>query len=457
MLYTFYGDDFTGSTDVLEALARAGVPAVLFLAPPNHEDLAQFPGVQAIGIAGDSRSRSPEWMNANLPAIFQALKKLDAPIAHYKTCSTFDSAPHIGNIGRAMELGIATFHPRFVPIVVGAPHLGRYVILGKLYAKAGNAIYRIDEHPTMKHHPVTPMLEPDLRKHLAKQTDLPIASLDIRDVSSRALLAALEERPAAVLFDGFDEATLETTGRIVWRESTRSRVMPIEEWKREIFVGTRPRPLTASESAGQPTLFAVGSSGLTASLIQTWRHARLIRPISSTTSAIPVAQLLVVSGSCSPITQSQIEWALANGFHGIPLDPAALLTNPSALTSALDQTLAAIAANKSPILYTALGPLSASTPPHTDALGSTLGLLVEQIIRHSPLRRVVLCGGDTSSHAIQRLPIKALTALSCLAPGAPLCRAHSPDPAFHNAEFVLKGGQIGPLHFFERVRRADPL
>ena len=71
MLYTYYGDDFTGSTDVLEQLGSHTIPAVLFIGPPSAAHLAAFPNAQAIGIAGDSRSRSPEWMSANLPAIFR--------------------------------------------------------------------------------------------------------------------------------------------------------------------------------------------------------------------------------------------------------------------------------------------------------------------------------------------------------------------------------------------------
>jgi len=38
----FYGDDFTGSTDALEALAANGVPSVLFTAPPDEQQLAKF-------------------------------------------------------------------------------------------------------------------------------------------------------------------------------------------------------------------------------------------------------------------------------------------------------------------------------------------------------------------------------------------------------------------------------
>ena len=31
LLISYYGDDFTGSTDVMEALASNGIPTVLFL------------------------------------------------------------------------------------------------------------------------------------------------------------------------------------------------------------------------------------------------------------------------------------------------------------------------------------------------------------------------------------------------------------------------------------------
>src|ERR1017187_8361616 len=136
ILYTYYGDDFTGSTDVLEQLGANGVPAVLFVGVPKPEHRATFSGAQAIGIAGDSRSRSPEWMSANLPAIFRALQRFGAPITHYKVCSTFDSSPTIGSIGRAIEIGREVFAPPFVPIVVGAPHLRRYVAFGHLFAGA---------------------------------------------------------------------------------------------------------------------------------------------------------------------------------------------------------------------------------------------------------------------------------------------------------------------------------
>jgi len=99
LLLTFYGDDFTGSTDVMEALQNAGVNTVLFVGTPTPELLTQFSGFQAAGIAGTSRAMSPQQMQEELPGAFEMLGTLGAPIVHYKICSTFDSSPEIRSIG----------------------------------------------------------------------------------------------------------------------------------------------------------------------------------------------------------------------------------------------------------------------------------------------------------------------------------------------------------------------
>lgn len=431
VLYTFYGDDFTGSTDVLESLALAGVESVLFLRPPTPRHRAAFSHCHAIGIAGDSRSRTPEWMTTHLPRIFTTLKSFQAPITHYKTCSTFDSSPTRGSIGRAIEIGRNLFAPNFVPIVVPAPHLGRYVLFGKLYATADGELYRIDLHPTMSRHPVTPMTEPDLRRHLAAQTDLTIGLLDLHDLAAPdpavALASILQSGAQAILFDGVDAASTAITGKLLWAQAT------------------------------QKPLFAAGSSGLTESLVAEWISYRLIPPPPAPLLPQPVDKVLVISGSCSPVTAAQINWALNNGFTGVPLDPEQL-THPdhaaTAAASAIAQTLTHFAQGRSVILYTALGPLDSNTPPHGDQLGTALGSLLRHLLAlsPSPIRRIILCGGDTSSHTVQQLGLYALTWSASLTPGAPLCQAHSDDPSFRAVEFVLKGGQIGAPDFFALAR-----
>ncbi|MGH7247447.1 MAG: four-carbon acid sugar kinase family protein, partial [Pseudomonadota bacterium] len=146
-ILTYYGDDFTGSTDALEALALNGIESVLFLDTPPEDALDRFPACRAVGLAGEGRSRTPEWMSRHLPAVFGRLKRLGAPICQYKGCSTFDSSPETGNIGRAAEIGQEVFGAPYVPVVVAAPHLKRYVLFGNLFAASEGAIHRIDRHP----------------------------------------------------------------------------------------------------------------------------------------------------------------------------------------------------------------------------------------------------------------------------------------------------------------------
>ena len=60
LLLAFYGDDFTGSTDALEQLTLAGIRTALFIEPPSAAQLKKFPGLQAVGVAGMTRSLAPD-------------------------------------------------------------------------------------------------------------------------------------------------------------------------------------------------------------------------------------------------------------------------------------------------------------------------------------------------------------------------------------------------------------
>src|SRR4051812_25394063 len=93
----FYGDDFTGSTDTIATLADAGARAVLFLGVPTDEQLAAAGPLDALGIAGAARSMSPSAMREELEPVARFFRSLQAPVSHYKTCSTFDSSPDIGS------------------------------------------------------------------------------------------------------------------------------------------------------------------------------------------------------------------------------------------------------------------------------------------------------------------------------------------------------------------------
>ena len=52
-----------------------------------------------------------------------------------------------------------------------------------------------------------------------------------------------------------------------------------------------------------------------------------------------------------------------------------------------------------------------------EELGRSLGLLLRDLLMRSGVRRAVIAGGDTSSHAVRQLGIDALTYAAPLAPG----------------------------------------
>ncbi len=82
-------------------------------------------------------------------------------------------------------------------------------------------------------------------------------------------------------------------------------------------------------------------------------------------------------------------------------------------------------------------------------------MLLARLLPQVPVRRVGIAGGDTSSHAVKALDIWALSHVGSLAPGVALCRALSDAPQLEGAEFMLKGGQMGPDDLFDRLLTAN--
>ncbi|WP_417722124.1 four-carbon acid sugar kinase family protein [Salipiger sp.] len=438
-LVAWLGDDFTGSAAVMEALAFAGVPAVLFLDVPTPGQLAHFPEARGIGIATTARSHGPEWMEEHLPAPFEWLVGTGAKVVHYKVCSTFDSAPHVGSIGKAAEIGAPMIGGNWIPCLVAAPNMRRYQAFGNLFAGAPQGTFRLDRHPVMARHPVTPMDEADLARHLARQTDRRTACLDIEALEGdpqAALAALIGEGAGIVTLDAMTARHMKINGGLIWN--------------------------------GDERIFAIGSQGVEYALIAHWRAAGLLEAEDLTEGVGPVRRMLAVSGSVSPTTASQIDWAEANGFAPIDLDAAAVACGDGrAEDAAIAAALAALGQGRDPLIHTARGPedpaverLRAAVqavgvaPDEANArIGAALGRVLARLLRETGIRRAVISGGDTSGHASRQLGLYAFTALAPTIPGAALLQAHSEDKAFDGLQLALKGGQMGSADYFGWIKR----
>lgn len=442
LLVAWYGDDFTGSAAVMEVLTFAGLPSVLFLELPTPERLARFGDLRGIGIASTARAHGTAWMDAELPGAFRTLAGLGAAVTHYKMCSTLDSSPEVGSVGRAIDIALRVMPSAWTPVLVAAPPMRRYQAFGNLFASGPGGVSRLDRHPVMARHPVTPMDEADVARHLARQTDRAIGLVTLEDLATpeaaeaaRALNAAAGAEVMAL--DCVDAESLAACGRLIW------------------------------EGRG-PHQFAVGSQGVEYALVRWWQDAGLLPAAPAPGGIGPAGRMAVVSGSVSPVTAAQIDWSLGHGFEGIAFDARAVADARAlagAEEAAVAAALAAVAAGRDPLVFTARGPDDPAVPALHAALGAAglasgeanvrigtaLGRVLDRVIREARLGRAVISGGDTSGHASRQLGIHALTALAPTIPGAAIFRAHGQGP-HDGLELALKGGQMGSPDYFGWVR-----
>jgi len=449
LVLAYYGDDFTGSTDVMEALSRSGLRTVLFLKPPSGEQLARFPGVRAFGIAGGSRTLSPEEMERALPPAFEALKASGAPIIHYKVCSTFDSSPRIGSIGRAIEIGRRVFGERPPPLMIGAPVLGRYVVFGNLFARSGldTEPFRLDRHPTMSRHPVTPMNEADIRRLLAGQTTLPVELVDVLKLESdcgSSFLNTGESTEPIVLFDTLRQEHLPVIGRKIAEMSQAGQLFVVGSSGVEYALTAHwDAQFRTQRSSAPGAAHRAGPDGASASLeIPSPDHPR----------PQPVNQILVVSGSCSPVTDRQIARGVEHGFAETGAG-SELLEAGGHPGRVLEVARTHLKQQRSVVIHSSRGPDDERFNPELsgtqqETLCAALGQVLEQLLASCNLRRAVVCGGDTSMHVARTLGIESLEYLGPIAPGSPLCRVHAPGRVADGCEIVFKGGQVGRDTFF---------
>lgn len=390
----FIGDDFTGASDTLATFARAGWRTRLFLRPPQP---LECEGFDAIGIATPLRALTPEAAQTVIEDIWPAIAALDPETLHFKTCSTFDSSQRIGSIGAVVNDLAHRFAPEHLAVIGGQPNLGRYCVFGTLFAKASDGnVHRIDRHPVMAQHPVTPMSEADLRLLLSEQglEDLTLVRGDTP-----------AQLPLRALFDVYDNGDI-------------SRIS-------ETFAGLRGRRLL------------VGASSVAQILTQgTTGSVNTVPP-----SAPPNSRVLVVAGSRSSVTSAQV--AKAEGFTKIRILPEDMENAPQIAEKAAELLKANV-----PTLVHIDPQLDYGMSP--DALALALAKLTARIIALAPVGWLGIAGGDTSSRICDLLDFSSIDYLSDFQAGIGLnCAQHS-SPEINAMRLILKGGQMGTPDLFSQ-------
>lgn len=428
----FYGDDFTGSVENLAQYQRHGLRGRLYFSAEHAERVfKEGPGLEVVGLAGVARSLPTEAIGAEVLPALEILDRLNPTIRQFKICSTLDSSPAIGSIGHVMELACQRTPGLAVLVHAATPGFGRYTVFGHHFTQYQGAVLRLDENPAMAYHPSTPMGEANIAKHLSRQTSIPFSHLSLLDLKASDADTRLEntlDDEQSVVIDSLTEQDVEQVGRLVMKMAVHRPVL------------------------------AVAAQGLACGLGAVWaaqRRGKGSVGVSADVSSFgSVERMLILSGSCSPQSQMQLEVLRAAGGTIVPINPAALIDDPQNTTHQL------LTETRHALGFGALVALATTSNPNdrrsdidgallAQRLGEVFAIITRAAVMESGVKRVVFAGGDSSSLSMRALGANAIDIIAFDAQqGGHLCTLRADDSVIDGIEVILKGGQIGKPDFF---------
>lgn len=411
---TFLGciaDDFTGATDLAGLLARSGVKVSLRIGVPDQppQKTAAFEV-----IALKCRTAPVPEALAETRAALEWLQAAGAQRFFWKYCSTFDST-HEGNIGPVAQGLMAALETKQTIYCPAFPENGRSIFMGNLFV----GTQPLAESP-MKDHPLTPMRDSNLMRLLAPQVTGQVGLINRLCVAKgadavKAELARLADQNCGhVIVDAVANSDLDTI---------------------------------ASACCEMPLL--TGGSALAAPLPHLYAQAGLLDlEAAKIVHKAPEQASIILSGSCSSMTNKQVAAYLKTGAPAYQLDPQSLALEG---TAPVLEWLASQELSRAPLIYATAEPSAVKAAQ--ERLGvAQAGAIVEGALaecaiaaRDAGARRFIVAGGESSGAVTQGLGVDTLDIGPEIAPGVPwtFCQSGGIRLAL-----TLKSGNFGAENFF---------
>lgn len=400
------GDDFTGSSDLANTLAKGGMRTVQYVGVPSE---AASLDVDAGVVALKSRSIPVD------DAVRQSLDALNwlqdqgCTQFVFKYCSTFDSTPE-GNIGPVAEALADALDARQIVVCPAFPGTGRSVYQGHLYV--GD---RLLNESGMENHPVTPMTDPDLRRWLSYQSKGSIGHVNAQTVfeGAQAIKTALAREDAnghrLIVVDAINDADLTVIGQA-------AKDLPLITGGSGIAIGL---PKNFGYVPGK----------------MDWLGQR--------------GPVIALSGSCSNATRVQIALHAANN----PTRELIVEDVMNGLVGARSLTDWALQQPGIPLIFSSADPKRVSEMQAKYGKEQTSARLegffaeVAREARAAGFERIITAGGETSGAVVEGLRLETLSIGPEIDPGVPALRA---TPSLNIA---LKSGNFGADDFFAKAAR----
>lgn len=405
MLLGCIGDDFTGSSDLANTLAKAGMAVVQYSGVPSTPAPSS---VDAGVVALKSRSiPAAEAIKQSINAL-KWLQDQGCKQFFFKYCSTFDSTDE-GNIGPVAEALAAALSADRVIVCPAFPGTGRAVFQGHLFVND----QLLSDSP-MKDHPLTPMRDADLRRVLARQSRGAVGHVPMkvvtagRDAICEALAAEAQQNRKLIVVDAIHDDDL-------------------------LAIGAAARDL----------VLVTGGSGVAMGLPANFAKAGLIS-VANTNWQGQAGRCAVLSGSCSEATRNQLAVHAETGAQ-FEIDVASVMRDkvtPNTLVSWL------LAQHGVPVLYSSASPKTVQAVQAefgvaavAERLDCLFGELAKALVA-AGVERLIVAGGETSGAVVEALGLAALSIGPEIDPGVPAMRAGT------NLTIALKSGNFGADDFF---------
>jgi len=413
MLLGCIGDDFTGSSDLANTLAKGGMRAVQYNGVPNA---AADASVEAGVVALKTRTIPVREAVEQSLAALEWLRRQGCRQYLFKYCSTFDSTPE-GNIGPVLDALADALGAERAIVCPAFPATGRSIYQGHLFVND-----RLLNESGMEKHPLTPMTDADLRRWLGLQTRQGVGHVAYGVVASGniSIRAALDKVTAA-----------------------GSRYIVVD--------AILDKDLVAIGEAAEADVLISGGSGIALGLPENFRRAGLIGTASRLWTGLQ-GTAVALCGSCSIMSRRQItEHSAGNPARVVEVDA---VVNGSAHPAeyagwAIDQQ-----PNGLPLIFSSAEPevVAAAQQRYgkehvATAVESFFGTLARELSARG-VRRLVTAGGETSGAIVSALGIPSFEIGPEIDPGVPALKAGGMDMVL-----ALKSGNFGSVDFFGKAAR----
>jgi len=432
-------DDNTGATDAAGMLTSCGASALLILDPKMVEQEKAPGDYDVVVVSTRIRSVEPDEAYKMTKRVIEGLSNWGFDTIQLKYCSTFDSTER-GNIGQSLDAAHELLKFSSTIVCPALPVNGRRTYMGYHFVHD-----RLLSESPLSRHPLNPMTDSFLPRWLGYQTEKAVGRIDVHTIR-RGVEAVREARKK-----------LEEEGAVY-----------------HVTDALEQSDIDRTVQAYGDTPFLSGGSGISQAFGNLY-YAEA-EPKDFTEKLKKRAPgLVVISGSESPTTKGQLDYAINHGFASVKAHPLDILkeTSTPEANASISKKAEEIATHyregRSVVLSLdrerggevaevnrEAEKLDLSPVDVGNIIGSFMGRVAARLVHEEKIERLLISGGETSGSVCFECGFRALEVGLPIDPGVPFCfpvdiSSKEADTKPSAPLLVLKSGNFGGEDLYTRT------